>query len=148
MNKKIVLVIIAVLAIVILVGIVSKSSSPANTVKSFYTEVNKGNTTEAAVKYFPDADINRLASLEGKIEKVKIMSEEIGTTGIEKGYAAVTARIILKDNAKKEACETRQIGGGIYTYSSVSDKYICYFREEKQILLEKTKSGWRIISEF
>ena len=143
MNKKIVIAIIAVLAIVALIGM-AKSSSPANVVKDFYTEVNKGNMMEAVVQYFPDADINKLASLEGKIEKVEIINQKEGK-GYEEGYGDVWVNVFLKEGVKEMACANKQANPWS---ASKADWYICSFKENKHLLMEKFGDHWRITGEF
>ena len=143
MNKKIVMVIIAVLAIITLVS-TAKSSSPASVVEDFYAEVNKGNATEAKVQYFPKADIDELTYLKGKIAKVEITDQKEGK-GYEEGYGDVWINVFLKEGVKEDACARRQADPW---NAPKADWYICSFKESKHLLMEKPGDVWRISGEI
>lgn len=102
--------------------------SPSGVVKSFYAAVNAGDFDKAEEYLLPGESMqyDNLCEFAGKIERIEILDEEVGEMfGTE--VASVRVKVTLTPAGKSEWLA--RLEGGTKTF-----------------LLEKRKSGWKIVT--
>ena len=106
MVRKCLLIGLAIMLLVGLGGVIgcAGGGSPSGVVKAFYDAINRGDINEAEEYLVPGTSLEgtTVAKLEGKIEKVEILSEQIGEVfGVK--AAEVKVEIALRLTAEERA---------------------------------------------
>jgi hypothetical protein len=121
--------ILLIILLICLVGVCNcggGGGSPSSAVKSFYTAMNAGDFDKAEECLLPGQSVRGLDLCEfmGKIEKVKILDEEVGEMFGTK-VATVVVNVTLTPAGKSHWLASLQEG-------------------TQTFLLEKHKTGWKI----